>query len=222
MKANLSTDPGKDLKKFLFDGNNFDAGAKPDPSKPVYTEDQARLMRDGAASDARNKALAEAKAAQEAQIAGLLDQISALLLSLTAQEEERELKRMADATRLAMKIVHKLMPGLVDKFALPEIERVILETLETRKDEPRIAVIVPTAHLESLRARIDGIAIEKGYAGKMILVADDNLSPSNCRVEWADGGAERSFERLYAQIEGEFAKTLSAIAQTEPQNTKQS
>ncbi len=212
----MSIDKTKEVKKFLFDGNNFDASVKLDPTKPVYTEDQARQMREAAAQQARNDALAEAKSSQEAQMAKMLEHISALILNLSGQEEQRELARMADATRLALRIAHKLMPGLVEKFGLGEIERVVLECLETRKDEPRIAVIVPTAHLESLRARIDQVAIEKGYAGKMILIADDQMGASNCRVEWADGGAERAYEKLYAQIESEFTKTITAIDQAQP------
>ncbi|HEX2752598.1 MAG TPA: flagellar assembly protein FliH, partial [Alphaproteobacteria bacterium] len=95
-----------------------------------------------------------------------------------------------------------------------EIERVIIENLEVRKDEPRIAVMVPTEHLEILKARVDDMALQRGFAGKLILIADDAMGPSDCRVEWADGGAERLYASLFAQIEGEFAKTFAAMRTT--------
>jgi hypothetical protein len=40
------------------------------------------------------------------------------------------------------------------------------------------------------------------------------MSPSDVRVEWADGGAERLYERLYAQIELEFAKAIAGMQET--------
>ena len=57
-------------------------------------------------------------------------------------------------------------------------------------------------------------ALERGFAGKLILIAEDNLGPSDCRVEWADGGAERLYERLFAQIEMEFAKAIAVMQKT--------
>jgi hypothetical protein len=33
-------------------------------------------------------------------------------------------------------------------------------------------------------------------------------------VEWADGGAEKIFERLYTQIENEFAKSIAGMNAT--------
>jgi flagellar assembly protein FliH len=103
------------------------------------------------------------------------------------------------------------MPELMRKFALEEIERVITESLEIRREEPRIAVTVPTMYLDTLKSRIDNLALEKGFSGKMILISDDHLAPSDCRVEWADGGAERLYERLSSQVEAEFAKAIAGL-----------
>jgi flagellar assembly protein FliH len=224
MRVSLSIDPGKEMKKFLFDGNDFSKTLKNDPSRPIYNEEQARQIRDEATKAAKSEALSEAAALQETHIAKLLEHISAMTLSLSAQEETRDLQRMADSIRLSLKVIHKLLPRFAEQYNLDEMERVILDALETRKDEPRIAVTVSSLHLASLKDRIDRIAIEKGYAGKMIIIADDNLAPTDCRVEWADGGAERLYERLYAQIENEFAKTMSAVdmvLQTDNKNKTQ-
>ena len=94
---------------------------------------------------------------------------------------------------------------------LPEIENVVVKAIEIRQDEPRIVVTVHSAHLEALKTRIDAIALEKGYAGKVILIADDNLPSTDCRVEWSDGGVERLYESLFAQIENEFTKSIACM-----------
>lgn len=202
------------MKKFLFDTNNFDKAKVPEGELPLYTEEQMRLAREQSQQHGRDTGLSEARQRQEEHIAATLEKIAASLVDLAAREEERDIQRMMDATRLAMSVTHKLLPQFAQKFSLTEIERVILQSIEARKDEPRVAVIVSSTHLEALKARIDALAHEKGYAGKLIIVADDHLAPTDCRVEWADGGTERLYERLFAQIETEFAKAIAGMQAT--------
>jgi flagellar assembly protein FliH len=194
------------MKKFLFDTNNFDK-TQTEPSKPVFSEEQMALAR----AQGKAEGLAEAREAQEAQIAALLEKTAAQAARLVADEERREIEKCIAAVSLAMRVAHKLLPQFAQKYALGEIERIILESLDVRRDEPRVAVMVPTQHLEALKGRVDALALEKGFAGKLILLADDHLGPSDCRVEWADGGAERLYERLFSQIEGEFAKSIAGM-----------
>jgi flagellar assembly protein FliH len=198
------------MKKFLFDQNDFDKN-RPSTDVPIYTEDQLLLAKKQAVAQGKAEGLKEARQSQEEYMAQCLTKIVNLAEKIAADEERRETEKCIAATKLTMKITHKLLPQFAQKFALEEIEKTIIDSLDMRRDEPRIAVTVPTAHLETLKGKIDALALEKGYAGKIILLADDALPPSDCRVEWADGGAERLYERLFLQIEGEFAKAISGM-----------
>ena len=197
-----------DSKKYLFDRHDF---TKRQAEEAAYTEEQLALAREQGFALGKAEGLKEAKQQQEERLSELLQKVSTSFENLTASEERREMEKCADAARLATKVAHKLLPQFAQKYALPEIERVILQTFEARRDEPRIAVTVPTVHLDALKSRIDAVAIEKSYAGKVILVADDHLPVTDCRVEWADGGAERLYERLFSQIENEFTKAISSM-----------
>jgi len=212
---NSSTKNDGEMKKFLFDNNDFDKPA-PAPEKPAvsYSEEQLMLAKSQAYAQGKQDAAAEARAAQELQTQKLLDALMAQLERLIAAEDRREVENMISATKLAMRVTHKLLPQMAERFSLEEIERVITASLDVRKDEQRIAVMLPPQHLETLKERIDRIALERGFAGKLILIADDGLGPSDCRVEWADGGAERLYERLFAQIEMEFAKAIAVMQKT--------
>lgn len=196
------------MKKFLFDTNNFD---KEKPSAVTYTEEQMALARTQSFAQGKAEGVQEARAQQEEAIAAALQEIGARAGKLAADEDRREIEASISAVRLAMRVAHKLLPQFAQKYALGEIERVILESIEVRRDEPRVAVTVPSQHLEALKGRIDALALEKGFAGKVILIGDDHLSPSDCRVEWADGGAERLYERLFSQVENEFAKAIAGM-----------
>ena len=208
---NSSTKDG-DMKKFLFDTNDFDQ-VEPEDVAPVYSEEQLLLAREQSHAQGKAEGIAETRAAQEEKISGLLEKVSAQVLHLASAEERREMEKSIDAAKLALRIAHKLMPQFAQQFSLNEVEHVILSAIDARRDEPRIAVSVPTAHLDALKLRVDAIALEKGYAGKVILIADDTLSEMDCRVEWADGGAEKIYARLFAEIENEFAKAISGMEQ---------
>jgi len=205
---------GENMKKFMFDTNDFDKQPEPAPEVVSYSEDQLLLAKTQSHAQGKAEGLAEAQAAQEKRLADLIEKLLGMAEMLIAAEERREVENMMHATKLALRVTHKLLPQFAQKSALEEIEHVILENLEVRKDEPRIAVMVPTQHMDILKARVDNLALQRGFAGKLILIADDAMGPSDCRVEWADGGAERMYERLFAQIEGEFAKTFAAMKTT--------
>jgi len=202
------------MKKFMFDTNDFDKQPEPEPEVVSYSEEQLALAKSQSHAQGRAEGMTEAQAAQEKRLADLVDNLIGMIETLIAAEERREVENMMQATKLALRVTHKLLPQFAQKSALEEIERVIVETLDVRKDEPRIAVTVPTQHLDALKARVDDLALQRGFAGKLILIADDAMGPSDCRVEWADGGAERLYERLFAQIEGEFAKSFAAMKAT--------
>jgi flagellar assembly protein FliH len=198
------------MKKFLFDQNDFDKKQVAEPP-PLFSAEQLALAQAQALAEGRQEGIRETRAAQEEQIAQMLARMIAQTEKLAAAEERREIEKCVDATKLAMRVAHKLLPQFSERFALAEIERVILAAVASRRDEPRIAVTVPAAHFEALKARIDEATLEKGYAGKVILIADDALAPTDCRVEWADGGAERLYERLFSQVENEFAKAIAGM-----------
>jgi flagellar assembly protein FliH len=198
------------MKKFLFDTNNFDKD-KGGPQAATYTEEQLAFAKTQSYNQGRADGVKEAQKWQDEIISVSLQEIGMLAEKLSLEEERREIEKSISAVKLAMRVAHKLLPQFAQRYALEEIERVILEAIEIRWDEPRIAVIVPTAHLEALKARVDAYALEKGFAGKLILISDDNMNASDCRVEWADGGAERLYERLFSQIENEFAKAIAGM-----------
>lgn len=206
------------MKKFLFDTIDFDEPEAVDTT-PTFSEEQVTLARDEGLKQGHAKGYAEgyeaaARAAHEAveeKLRALLDGVTLSLGQLTANEERREMEKCIDAARMALHIVHKLMPQLTASHGLPEVERIIASAVDARRDEPRIAVTVPTALLEPLKGRIDQLAQDRGFAGKLIVIADDAMAPSDCRIEWADGGSERLLGRLMLQIEGEFSRAIAGM-----------
>ncbi len=198
-----------DTKKFMFDTNDFNNEKA--LHEATYTEEQLLLAKQQSYAQGKTDGTAETRQQQEEMIVALLNQISQMMLQISLDEDRREVEKCTAATKLALQVIQKVLPKFAEDHAITEIEHTILKSIEARKDEARIVATVPTQHLDAIKSRIDALALEKGYAGKIILLADDYLNGSDCRVEWADGGAERLYTSLLSQIEGEFNKAIVAI-----------
>ena len=60
-----------------------------------------------------------------------------------------------EAAKLALQVTQKLLPQFARQAAVQEIGQVVAAAIEDKKDEPRITVTVPPAHLDALKARIE-------------------------------------------------------------------
>ena len=57
--------------------------------------------------------------------------------------------------------------------------------------ETRITLRAAPVVIEALQARLDDIAHEEGYDGRVMIAADATMTGADCRIEWRGGGAER-------------------------------
>ena len=78
----------------------------------------------------------------------------------------------------------------------------------------------PDALIDSLQSNIDRIAASCGFTGKVALFGDPAMAATDCRVEWADGGAERSFEATWQEIENAINRGLNNNPTTDQSPTQ--
>src|SRR3546814_15720654 len=69
-------------------------------------------------------------------------------------------------------------------------------------EEPRLVLRVSDGILDLIKPRIDVLTMRSGFAGRVVILAEDGMVDGDCRIEWADGGVERSAARLSTEIEG--------------------
>ncbi len=199
------------MKKFMFDSNDFDKKEPVEPPPPMFSEAQIAAAKGESYAEGKKDGVKETRNAQEEKIIGILQKIDINAQRLIADEDRRDIEMMASAVKLAMRMTTKLLPHLSQQAGIGEIERVILQAITSRKDEPRITIFTAPDHIEALQARLDTLAHEKGYTGRLALTADEHMQAGDCRVEWTNGGAERIYERLYADIENEFNQALTGM-----------
>jgi flagellar assembly protein FliH len=115
-----------------------------------------------------------------------------------------------EAAGLAAAVLARFAPSLARRTALDDIAALVSRTLVEATEEPRLVLRVPDALFEPVRARIAPLAEHSGYAGKLVILADDALGPADARIEWADGGAERDMARLARDIDAAVQRLIDA------------
>ena len=183
------------------------------PETPMFSE--AELQ--GACDTARRqgeeagvvRGKAEAVAAFDKQIAaalnGIVQQTAAIAKAMTDQAEAA-----SKSIELAMTIARKLFPALAQRDGFGEIEDIVNQSLASLKQEPRLVAYVSAAQLDALQGRLSELTAANGFEGRVVLIGDDKMADSDCRVEWADGGVERDSNQIWRTIEDAINRYLAA------------
>lgn len=208
--------------RFLFD-QSFDLPdapraipRKPPPPAPLPPEPafgKAELDAAHAAGIAQGREMAMAEAARTAEeraSAALTAIASGVEGLLSAQQRIMEEIQRRGIETLRM-IVQKTVPALARKAPLVEIETLLADCLRESFDEPRVVLRVADALFENVQARLQSIAASTGFAGKLVLLADEALGPGDARVEWSEGGAERDTRRLLRDFDGALSRALDTL-----------
>lgn len=193
------------LERFEF-GVSFD---EPDsfferrgkPKEPVFSLQEY--------TDAQNAARAEGYAQGSAEtLAGVeqrtLEALSALNehVGLLASQLDGEVDRITkDALQVAIQVIRRLFPSLEGDRAEDEIARLVQAHLEQCLEAPKLLLRVRPDLAEPMRARIGGALEAVAPDSRLLVIPDDQLGASDCRLEWEQGGVERIVERIWNDVE---------------------
>jgi flagellar assembly protein FliH len=194
------------VSKFMFD-TAFDAdvtGAKPAGStssgKVLMTKDEFEAAKAKAFAEGQQAGEAKAAAEVTALAAQATKVLAAQSATLVAQAENHHQERMRDAVEVAVSAVQRLLPGLLQREGTGEIEALFRSCITRLHDEPRIVVRINDSLLDHMRDRLENLAAAGGFGGRLVLLADASLALGDARIEWADGGVERSPDAVQAEI----------------------
>ena len=189
--------------KFLFD-TEFGRKAKRRQEavpEPKYTEADLAAARGDGQRAGIAMGLEQAGRQIETLTAATLEQIAGGLERLAHEHEQALDLVRADAVRLAVAAAARLAPELIRRQPAVEVEALVAELLARLPNEPRVVVRVAEALVEPLSARVDAFARRPGFEGRIVLLGEPWLDGADCRVEWADGGAERDLGGLLASLD---------------------
>jgi len=182
-----------EMVKFLFDTVFDDSEATLLPAqsrgeKSFWSTDEREAARNEGFERGRQAGTDETLAAMEAKTASALETIATNVSALTAQLETQRQQLKSDGIVLANMIAKSLASALIAREPMREIEILFSEALEFLPDTPHIAVRLNEASLNAAKEKLETVATERGFQGKLIILGQPDIAQGDCRIEWAQGG----------------------------------
>lgn len=187
-----------------------------EPPPPTFSEAELASARAAGHADGEAAGRQSAAAGTEAQLAQLMQQIAGYLPGLADDRDQAVSAVSHEAARLAHAMVRRMMPELARRYRVEEIEAVVVDSLSKALDLPRILIRAPADIAGYLGDRLETVARQHGFAGRVVVLSDQNLGPSDVKVEWGDGGAERCVQRAWSDLEATVQRVVAKLEQVAP------
>ena len=201
-----------DAKKYTFDvefraeGDLISNAARARQRK-VFTQEEidhmfARARQEG--MKAGQVRATETVAAAVIELCGIVSQ------TMTVAGKEVESLR-EEAAKLALVAATKLAPVAIANLPQGDVEAALREALHQAISEPRIVLRATPKVIDAIKPKLEEIAQEQGYEGRIVATSEPGISGSDCRIEWRGGGAERSLAALEQSIGDVIERRFSQI-----------
>jgi flagellar assembly protein FliH len=196
--------------KFLFDVDF--AGSAERKQTIALTEHALKVAEAEKAAQQRGYADAQRDAKIEAdrRIAAALDRIAKGIAETNSKLAAIETRLECEAVEVAVAVARKLAPTLVDREPFAEISALASDCFRQLVASPHIAVRVGDGLYAAAREKLEDIVRARGFEGRLVVLAESDIGPGDCRIEWADGGINRDSARVDAAIGEAVARYLSA------------
>ena len=174
--------------KFLFD-TDFAA-----PDKSRERQSQAEVAQKIAAAEARayrdgfDAGQREAKAESDRRSALALEEIKVGIQGIAARFAGIETRMETEAVDVAVAVARKLCSELIAVEPLTEIEGLVRDCFSHLVSTPHLVVRINASLYDAARERIERIAKQCGFEGRLVILAEPEIATGDCRIEWADGG----------------------------------
>ena len=203
---------GKTTAKFTFDTefhgpSDVVSDAARARQKKTLTVEEIETMR--ADAQAEGTQAASVRAAEDIErTAAML--VTALKAALDRSHDEIENVR-AEAAALALAAAKKIAPAALAALPAGDVENALREAMHQAIGEPRITLRAAPDVITALQSKIEAIAHEEGYDGRVMLAADPAIAGADCRIEWRGGGSERSEAAIEAALDALIARRFSTL-----------
>ena len=188
--------------KFLFNVD-FSSGEDQQAERANKAELEQAVAEAEARGHRAGYAAAQSDAAVEAQrrMAAALEHIGDRLAALGGGLSDIERRLEAEAVEVAVAVASKLAPELVAREPFAEIAALAADCFTQLVSAPHIVVRINDALYTGARERLEEIARMRGFEGRLIVLAEPDVAPGDCRIEWADGGLTRDRAKTEAAID---------------------
>jgi flagellar assembly protein FliH len=187
--------------KFLFDmdfsapDKTRERPATPSEIAQKIASAEARAYRDG-----YDTAQREAKAESDRRTALALEEIAVGIQGIATRFSGIETRMETEAVDVAVAVARKLCSELISGEPLVEISRLVSDCFSHLVSTPHLVVRINDSLYEAAHERIERLAKQSGFAGRLVILAEPEIATGDCRIEWADGGVVLERAAIEAKI----------------------
>ena len=155
-------------------------------------------------------AQADAKVESDRRIATALERVAAAIAASNSALKAIETRLECEAVEVAVAVGRKLAPALLAHEPFAEIAALASECFRQLVATPHIAVRVNDALYSTTQEKLGDIVRARGFEGRLVVLAESDIAPGDCRIEWADGGVNRDSAAADAEISKAVTGYLTA------------
>jgi flagellar assembly protein FliH len=105
-----------------------------------------------------------------------------------------------EAVDVALAVARKLCTELMAAEPLTEIMALVSDCFRHLTSTPHIVVRINDALYDAAREKIEQLAKRSGFEGRLVILAEPDISSGDCKIEWADGGVTLDRATIEAKI----------------------
>lgn len=200
---------GSNAKPFMFEVN-FAApeSAKPIPTVPLPDHEAALKV---AEQKGYQRGIKEGRSGEETRLANEAKRIGdAAHRILTAIDGDR-VKLEKQSAELALTIAKKLTNSALAQYPLEEINTLISDCLGPLRKTPHLVVRLCARDADAIKETVGRFAQESGFEGRFVVLGEEGFASGDCRIEWADGGIVRDYQKIECEIEDKISRYFDGL-----------
>ncbi len=192
------------------------------PIAPIFSENELeqakKIAYERGVEEGRNAAISAHQQQEVQNQMRLNQQLQALNEQITNANDVIKTQIEAQHTtlaQLAFSVAKKLGGQAIEQNSLALLREMIEKCLPHILDYPSLKIMVCEADASEFWNDINAQISDAGYAGELQVASDENMQRGDIRIEWQFGDAERSLEKLTAEIDA-ICPPLPTIAVRAP------
>ena len=185
-----------------------DPEAPPAPPPPTFSQEELDAARHLGLLEGRTAGETDAMQRIERRLADTVERLAHDLENLGGAQQAALARIERQATGLAVDMVRKLFPAFVARSGTVEIAALITDAFTLALEAPKLTLRCAPDMIAALEPILTQTAARSGFEGRLSVRGDPDLTETDCRIEWSEGGLDRESGRLMTEIESAVARGL--------------
>ena len=186
--------------KFLFDMDFSAPDRMRERASPAEIAQKVAAAEARAYRDGYDAAMREAKAESDRRSALALEEIGIAVKAIASRFSGIEIRMETEAVDVAVAVARKLCSTLIAAEPLSEIIGLVKDCFSHLVSTPHLVVRINDSLYDAAHERIERMAKQSGFAGRLVILAEPEIETGDCRIEWADGGVVLERAAIEAKI----------------------